>query len=602
MSTQSGIFHFDGRPVAPGDRWDYREPGLAMAPCTDGVWTGNRRSASFARAPGGLVATWDGRLDNRDDLLIALGRACADATADGDIALAAFERWGTGGLRRLVGDWSIVIRDTTRRAVHLARDYMGARPLYCCVEPRFAAWSGDLAELVERAGRIDALSDAFAARFMSLRTPSDATPYAGVQAVPPGTCMSIDSTGRVIRTRFWDLEAGEIRYPDARAYEEQLRALWTDAVRARLQTKGAVWAELSGGLDSSSVVCMADLLIKRGDVPAQSLRTVSHATLQSFEGDERRFIAEVERQVGVRSEIVGVEDNQEHADPGLAWVTPYALQGVGLETVRRVRAGGGRVVLSGRLGDAIMGCQPDNSAAVFDDLARGAILTALRNLRGWSRATRKPLVEIALTLFAPDALVPPETGVELLAPALQAMLRDLAPVEFPTNVRRSKRMLARMVIGYSTGARLDIPYRPPDIVYAYPFSHRPLVEFMLAIPGEELSAPGTPRSLMRRAFEHLVPARILRRRSKGYYPPAAFRAARQLAASMLPVSELEVVQRGWIDPVRLQSAIRALTDGGGENGGDIHCVLRLERWLQARRARSVIPPRKEVNTNEVLHA
>jgi hypothetical protein len=125
---------------------------------------------------------------------------------------------------------------------------------------------------------------------------------------------------------------------------------------------------------------------------------------------------------------------------------------------------------------------------------------------------------------------------------------------------------------------------------------------MLAIPGEQLSAPGDTRSLMRRAFANLVPARVLRRVSKGYYPPAAFRAARQLVASMVPVSELEVVQRGWIDPDRLRSAIRALTDGSGETGGDVHCVLRLERWLQARRTFSAIPTRKEVNTNEVLHA
>jgi hypothetical protein len=159
-----------------------------------------------------------------------------------------------------------------------------------------------------------------------------------------------------------------------------------------------------------------------------------------------------------------------------------------------------------------------------------------------------------------------------------------------------------MVLSYATGARLDVPHHAPDVVYTYPFTHRPLVDFMLAIPGEELSAPGMTRSLMRRAFEPFVPPRILRRVSKGYYPPAAFRAARRLAAAMLPVDRLEVVQRGWIDAPRLQAALGALTDGGGETGGDIHRVLRLERWLQARRMKSQIPQRKEVNTNEVLNA
>src|SRR5262249_35799578 len=163
-----------------------------------------------------------------------------------------------------------------------------------------------------------------------------------------------------------------------------------------------------------------DLLIRGGDVSASSLRLVSHATLHSPEGDERRFIAEVERQVGVSSDIVGVEDSQACIDPARAWVTPHALHGVGLEMLRRLRSGGGRVVLSGRLGDAIMGCQPDNSGAVFDDLARGAVCTALANLRAWSRATRKPVLELALKLFVTTAPPVADGGIALLTRPLQA--------------------------------------------------------------------------------------------------------------------------------------------------------------------------------------
>ena len=589
MSTQSGIFTFDG-------------PRAILTQGADGVWLGEKRMPGPSRLPSGPAATFDGRIDNRDDLLRRLGIASSGGLDDGQIALAVFERWGIDGLRWILGDWSLAVWDAAERTVHLARDYMGARPLYYCIDARYAAWSSDLAGLVTRTGRSETLSDRFAAGFMSLRLSPDVTPYNGMSAVPPGVCVSISASGRVTPRRFWTLDAGSIRYPDPRLYEEQLYALWCEAVRARLRTENTVWAELSGGLDSSSVVCMADRLVRRGDVPAQAVRLVSHATLKSPEGDERRFIAEVERQVGVRSEIVGVEDSQEQIDRERAWVTPHALHGVGLETVRRVRAAGGRVVLSGRLGDAIMGCQPDNSVAVLDDLSRGAALTALANLRGWSRATRKPFIELALKLFASPTHMPPDAGAGLLAKALQAMVGDIPRVEVPPGVRRSKRALARMVLGYSAAARLDIPDRSPDVVYTYPFAHRPLVEFVLAIPGEQLSAPGATRSLMRRAFASFVPPRILGRVSKGYYPPAAFRAARGLAASMLPVSDLEVVQRGWIDPNQLRAAIQTLTGGGGQTGGEIHAVLRLERWLHARRERCDIPSRKEVNTHEVLHA
>ena len=602
MANQAGAFHFDPRPQDPQGAWDHEEPCLAMRQDRETVWWPMSDRSGPHAGRSGLVLTWDGRLDNRDDLLIQLGAAAPRNVSDAELALAAFERSGPSGLTALIGDWSLCVWDRQRRTVHLARDYMGARPLYYCLDADGVVWSTSLAELVERTGRIDTLDDRFAASFMSLRLSPESTPYAGIHAVPAGTCLSIDSQGLLRRTRFWTLQPAYVRYADPRDYDARLRELWSAAVGARLRTDAVVWAELSGGLDSSSVVCMADRLIAGSHVRARGLRLVSHATLRSPDGDERRFIAEIERQVGVTSEIVGVEDHQGRTDPEHAWITPHAVQGVGLETARRVLRGGGAVVLSGRLGDAVMGCQPDNSVAVVEDFARGALVTALGKLRRWSRATRKPFIEIASRLLIEDRTAGGDTGTALLTPRLRALLSSTAHRHDVGHVRRSKRALARMVLGYSAGGRLEVPHYPSGITYAYPFSHRPLVEFMLAIPGEELSAPGLTRALMRRAFGGIVPPRILGRISKGYYPPAAFRAARRLAALLPPAAELEVVERGWIDPDRLATALRTLADGGGETGGDIHCVLRLEGWLQARRLRARIPPRKEVNSNAVLHA
>jgi asparagine synthase (glutamine-hydrolysing) len=589
MATHSGLFTFE-------------DARATLTQGVDGVWLGETRTPAPARTASGLTATFDGRLDNRETLLRLPGMAALGGSADAPLVLAVFEQWRGDGLRRLVGDWALAVWDASARTLHLARDYMGARPLYYRVDGRCVAWSSDLAALAARIERADALSERFAAAFMGLALSPEITPYDAVFAVPPGVCVSISDSGAVTRCRFWTIDVGEIRYPDPRAYEEQLYSLWSEAVRTRLRTGAAVWAELSGGLDSSSVACMADLLIRRGEAAAPALHLISHATLHSPEGDERRFIADVERAVGTTSEIVGVEDSQERLDPTRAWVTPYALHGVGLETVCRIESAGGRVVLSGRLGDAIMGCQPDNSRAVFDDLARGAVLTALANLRAWSRATRTPFLELALKLTAADVHRPADAGIDLLTAPLQTMVRDLPRMQVPHGIRRSKRALARMVLGYSATARLDVPDRPPASVYAYPFSHRPLVEFMLAIPGDQVSAPGTTRALMRRAFASFVPPRVLRRVSKGYYPPAAFRAVRAAVASMPPLADLEVVQRGWIDRDRLRAAIQALTDGGGNTGGEIGAVLRLERWLQLRRQRFDIPSRKEVNSHAVLHA
>jgi asparagine synthase (glutamine-hydrolysing) len=630
MGAHAGVFFFDGRPgaaacealrselepIAPDGVSVHAEDGIALAYGAFHVWAGEDHCEQPLRSASGLVLVWDGRLDNRDDLLLQLGDRLTREASDAAIALSVIEQKGADGWRSLIGEWAAALWDSRRRTLHLARDYMGIRPLYYVASDQAVLWSSSLAGLARRANRVDAISDEFVARFVAVRVSTDVTPYEGVRAVPTASCVTFRSPGTESRQRFWRFDPGVVRCRDRREYEEGLRALWADAVGSRLRTHGSVWAELSGGFDSSSVVCMADRLIKTGQVSARQLQPVSHATLRSSEGDERPFIAEVESQIHARSEIVGVEEHVERIDPDWQWVTPFALRGVALACVQRARERGGRLIISGRAGDAVMGGQPDNSEAIFDDLQVWHLLAAAAGVRAWSRSCRKPFAEVAwhlaLTAARPrhgiDEARQDEwrlSGVPLLAPRLRSTFEHDDPklARVLAHIRPAKRAMVRMLLGYARSGRFDVPSLPPGVTYTYPFIHRPLVDFMLAIPGEELSAPGDMRSLMRRAFAGFVPARILRRTSKGYYPPSAMRAARQLAASMPPAASLEVVQRGWVDPHRLDAAIRTLLDGAGR-GPEIRQVLHLEQWIASRhrRAPAVIPQRKEVNSYGVFNA
>jgi asparagine synthase (glutamine-hydrolysing) len=632
MATQAGVVFFDRRPtqsaeqalvaelepIAPDGVSTFAHDGALLGYGAYHVWAGERMSHQPRQSNSGLVMTFDGRLDNREDLRQTLGSLASPDGGDAAIALAIFERWGTEGLGRLVGEWSLVIWDARRRTLHLARDYMGVRPLYYHQRAgQFVAWSSGLGDLASRIGRTDHFDERFVARFMALRHSTEVTPYRGISGVPTAHCVSVSAERTEVR-RFWNLEPGTVRYRDRRLYEEQLRALWRDAVGTRLRAEGTVWAELSGGLDSSSVVCMADALIKERRVEAAAIQPLSHVAARSPEGDERRFIAAVETQIGTSSRILIVEDHQHACDPGADWVTPSAVRGVGLASIQYVREHGGRLVLSGRAGDAVMGCIPDNSIAALDAAADGRLWTAGASLRQWSRATRKPFIEIGWQLIrhsldsrsriAGGPLNEVQAhGANLLTSQLQQLIDDATDVAVPlaaSAIRPPKRPLAKLVLGYAIEARLSLPTRPVGVTYAYPFVHRPLVEFVMAIPGEELSAPGQMRSLMRRSFAGLLPPRVLERTSKGYYPPAAMRALRPLAEAARPVTRLEVVQRGWIDPAKLDAAIRVVIDGGAATGGEVLRALRLEQWLSSRHRRPAAEPptQKGGECHEVLNA
>jgi asparagine synthase (glutamine-hydrolysing) len=630
MGLQAGVFAFDGNRMPDEHATivaalaavalervaavaDHRAI-VAHGACP--IWTGERGSTQPLRSPSGLVMTWDGRLDNREDLLLRFGPLVDDEASDAAIALAAIDRAGVDGLRDLIGDWSVVVWDARRRTLHLARDYMGVRPLFYCVDDRAVRWSTSLGELAARADRLDDLDDRFAAALLALTWSTDVTPYREIRAVPTATCVTLSADGIETRRRFWRAEPGLLRYRDRRQYADHLRAVWREAVAARLRVDGAVWAELSGGLDSSSVVCMADALIKRRSVPATAIRPLSHVTLETPDGDERPFIREIEARIGAQTSVIAVETHQDFRVDEWERASPLAARGVPAAALQHVRSRGGLVLLSGRMGDLVMGCAPDNSVAVIDDFADGRIGTALSKMRSWSRACRKPFVEIAWRLLHEASLAgrgdlrrplnkTQRSGFDLLTPRLQSLAAGLAARDMPSlRTRWSKRRFAASILGYAIEARLESPWHLHDLVYAHPFAHRPLVELMLAIPAEELSAPGETRSLMRRAFADLVPPRVLRRTSKGHYSPAVLRAVRAALGALPAVDRLEVVQRGWIDAARLAAAIRSVASGPGHAGAAVDRVLRLEQWLTVRhrRAPAAIPQRKEVTINGVLIA
>src|SRR5262249_51814481 len=233
---------------------------------------------------------FDGRLDNRGELRFLLRDFLYRDTSDAALALAAYERWGVDGLARLIGDWSLVIRDRFTATTILASDFAGVRPLYYPVQAERVIWSSRLQSLVDETG-IDELDDDYIRAFLLHGASPNRTPYKDIYSVPPGHAVCVSPEKTNIR-RFWSLPVNaKIHYRDEREYEEQLRALFREAVVVRLQSESPVLSELSGGLDSSSVVCMANQLIRAGDVPAPSVTGLSYLWPNSL---DEPFIGEVE--------------------------------------------------------------------------------------------------------------------------------------------------------------------------------------------------------------------------------------------------------------------------------------------------------------------
>src|SRR6266851_1132015 len=163
MSAQAGIWNFDGQPVdqsfvekfasaidpyGPDGGNAYIDGSIAMVYRACHTTLESRLERQPYVTPCGTVITWDGRLDNREELIPQLWDELLVDQTDVAIVAAAFERWGTDFFRRIVGDWAVSIWRPMKRELLFACDYMAIKHVFYYARKDGISWSTDLAPLV----------------------------------------------------------------------------------------------------------------------------------------------------------------------------------------------------------------------------------------------------------------------------------------------------------------------------------------------------------------------------------------------------------------------------------------------------------------------
>ena len=542
------------------------------------------------------VLHWDGRLDNRLDLLALLADSIRDDTSNSAIALAAYKRWGTDGFLHLIGDWSVVIRDHANGAIVLASDFAGVRPLYYAVQRGDVFWSSCLQSVVDTTG-ISELDEQYIGAFLLYGGCPNRTPYKGIYSVPAGHGVCVSSTGTKI-SRFWNLPIGdEVCYGNQHRYEEHLRALFREAVSVRLQTEAPVLAELSGGLDSSSVVSMANHLMRSYAVPAKSLTGVSYVWRDSL---DEPFIREMESFCGIQGVHISTHDAPLISETDVGNAQPEPLQPLRRSVASLSRRRGAKVLLTGLNGDLMMGNWFDDSIQVSAPLRRFRIATTCKEALDWSKKLRIPIYRIlwqAACAALPPAFTPAIWNIETdgahalkstetsVVPGLVGRLGLSGSGIFSSNWMEASPERRKYFRALSTMLELRLLHVPElwqHLDYTHPFAHRPLVEFLMTIPVEVLCRPHEPRKLMRAAFSDLWPRLLQVRRSKGLFNLPWQESLRPLARFLLKAGNLRVVEHGFVVRKSIFARLKLLAHGLDCNAAQLQHVMLLELWLRNR--------------------
>jgi asparagine synthase (glutamine-hydrolysing) len=389
-----------------------------------------------------------------------------------------------------------------------------------------------------------------------------------------------------------------IRYQSERRYEEQLRALFREAVAARLQTEGPVLAELSGGLDSSSVVCMANRLMRSGAVGASRLTGLSFIWRNSI---DEPFIREVESHCGIEGVRISTHDVPLIAETQAGNAMPEPFQPLRTSVAETARRLGARTILTGQNGDLMMGNWFDDSLQVAASLRRFRIGRACGEALAWSKILRLPIYRILWQAF--QAALPPA-----LAPAAIYAAADgsYAPKSAETSLvsgfgdrtglSESESFFSntwmqappeRRKYFHALTTMLELRQLQPgeplqQLDYTHPFAHRPLVEFLMTVPADVLCRPGEPRRLMRSAFSDLWPLKLRERRSKGLFNAPWQEALRPVARALLKAKQLHLVERGFVERTSALARLERLSVGLECNESQLRQIILLELWLRNR--------------------
>jgi asparagine synthase (glutamine-hydrolysing) len=614
MSVQFGRWKFDGETLAhdrlllvqrelarygPDGSKSYSGSGVDILYGAFHTTKESRLEVQPYITTSGLVVTWDGRLDNRLALISRLDNGLSTTSPDVLIVATAYERWGECAFARLIGDWALCLWNPQKRTLILCKDPIGTRQLYYSVEKDQVIWSTILDPLLLTTGRSILLNEEYIAGWLSSFPAAHLSPYVGIQAVAPSSYVRVTGKTQFV-CRYWDFDPSKaIRYRTDVEYQEHFLAEFENSIRRRLRSDTPVLAELSGGMDSSSIVCMADAVISRGLGQTPRLDTVSYYDDLEPNWNERPYFTIIEEKRGRVGCHINVGSNRQHAfkyeehwfasTPG----SGNCAEG-GAKQLFEYMTDRNRVLLSGTGGDEVLGGVPSPTLELADLLIRGRVSTFLHQLVAWALAMRRPVFHLVCDTMRVFLPVTKYSGAIYKQPP--AWLTK----KFATRNREALcgydhrlKIFGALPTFQEMQSTLDairrqlactiLPSEPP-YEKRYPYLDRDLLEFLFAIPREQMVRPNQRRSLMRRALSGIVPHEILQRRRKAFVDRGAMNDIAMAWTTLVEKRQrLEIFSLGIADEACFLDELRKARQGLEICTGHLMRTLGIEFWLRGLR-------------------
>lgn len=564
MSGIMGIYYLNGEPVDRANLGRMVDTLAHRGPDGSAIWSegavgfGHRmlwttpesllETLPFVNHRGDLAITADARIDNRDELIAALSFCDrpAEKITDSQLILAAYEKWGESCLEHLLGDFAFAIWDRRQQKVFCARDHMGVKPLYYYYSGKIFVFASEIKAILclpEVPRRLNEIR--VADHLIGSIEDKTSTFYQDILRLPAAHSLTIGCQGNQLRS-YWSVNLKhELRLCSSQEYIEAFREIFTEAVRCRLRSAFPVGTMLSGGLDSSSIACVArNLLAETGNNRLSTFSAIFPSLVEVDPRiDERHYIEAVVAMGEVEAHYV-------HADrisplterEQVSWHLDGACLAPNLymdwAIFKAAHQQGVRILFSGVDGDTTVSYGHEY-LSVLARTGRWQKLTA--EARGLSRefynsavSPRRLVWEYGFKPLVPEFVLQLSDKLRGRTQSLWPQSRLINPA-FAQRVGVSKHTESLIASGIQSArtAREEHWYALTSglmqyslqtlgelaaafsLELHYPFGDRRLVEFCLALPPEQKLHQGWTRSIMRRAMAGILPPEVQWRKGKG---------------------------------------------------------------------------------------
>ncbi len=501
------------------------------------------------------VITADARIDNREELIQQVGWRDRPALeiSDSQLILESYLRWGKDCPTRLLGDFAFIIWDPRDHGILAVRDPLGVKPLYYHYSDQLLALGSEIVALLSLQQISRRLNDARIAGYLvqrkgilrSIFDEYSPTLYQDVYSLPPGHLLWVTPEQNQ-RQQYWQLDiARETHLESNAAYGEAFRDLFIEAVRCRLRSAFPTGVIVSGGLDSSSVACVArDLLQSSSSEPLHTFSAIFPNLSREEQRllDERPFLELLNSQPGFVPHLFAGDRLNPLREQGQILYHPDEwIEGNNLYLLRHsyhlATQQGVRVVLDGIDGDIVVShglshlkelaqagrwldlIQHRQVAHLYQGLPWGLVWDYLWAYQIRPTCVRGPLRQLWPRFQRQD--YPVILNADLAERVqIQERLRQLAAyrAQYPGVKGEHYLNLSSGIIPAVLTSQ-DRLAGKLGIEPRHPFFDRRLVEFCLSLPTSQKLEQGWSRIILRRAMDQILPPAIQWRKDKANLIP-----------------------------------------------------------------------------------